>query len=428
MTKTALATPEEPQDRKPRKSKGRGRGRANGEGSIFPYRNGYAAYVWVTTPGGERKRKWAYGKNREEVHEKWLKIHSEATKGPVTTKSPKLADYLSYWLAEVVVPPNFAPLTCATYETLTRLYIVPGLGEKRLDKLTVREVRAWLNVLRGRCQCCAQGKDERRPARRRRCCAAGKCCKQFASERTIRDAWTVLRSALSNAVTEEVVAKNVAGLVRVSKPRRRKNKPWTVEEARRFLESARRGGDPMYAAYVLILALGLRKGEVLGLPWDAVNLDAGELDVSWQLQRVRRQLLHRETKTEASDASLPLPDICVAALRLRQKEQNDSKDVAGEKWQGSDLVFTTRYGTPIDPRNFNRSFDERCRKAGVRRIKVHDTRRTCATLLAALDVHPRVAMRILRHAQIDVTMEVYTEVSDEKTRRALKRLGKQLDL
>ena len=68
----------------------------------------------------------------------------------------------------------------------------------------------------------------------------------------------------------------------------------------------------------------------------------------------------------------------------------------------------------------------RCARAGVRRITVHDTRHTCATLLAALDVHPRVAMRILRHAQIDVTMNVYTEVSDAKTLRALKRLGKQL--
>jgi len=77
-------------------------------------------------------------------------------------------------------------------------------------------------------------------------------------------------------------------------------KPWTAEEARRFLESAKRDQDPLYAAYVLILVMGLCKGEVIGLPWSAVNLDRAELDIGWQLQRVRRQLLHRETKTEAS--------------------------------------------------------------------------------------------------------------------------------
>jgi integrase len=91
------------------------------------------------------------------------------------------------------------------------------------------------------------------------------------------------------------------------------------------------------------------------------------------------------------------------------------------------LIFTTRAGTPFEPRNFNRRFETRCAKAAVRRITVHDTRHTCATLLAALDVHPRVAMRILRHAQIDVTMNVYTEVSDDRTLQALKRLGEQLD-
>jgi integrase len=96
------------------------------------------------------------------------------------------------------------------------------------------------------------------------------------------------------------------------------------------------------------------------------------------------------------------------------------------RWIDTGLVFTTLAGTPFEPRNFNRRFETRCARAGVRLITVHDTRHTCATLLAALDVHPRVAMRILRHAQIDVTMNVYTEVSDAKTLQALRRLGKQL--
>jgi len=92
---------------------------------------------------------------------------------------------------------------------------------------------------------------------------------------------------------------------------------------------------------------------------------------------------------------------------------------------GSGLVFTTRYGTPIDPRNFQRFFQARAAKADVPVIPVHATRRTCASLLVALDVHPRVAMTILRHSKIAVTMDIYSQVSSASTKEALKRLGNQ---
>ena len=99
------------------------------------------------------------------------------------------------------------------------------------------------------------------------------------------------------------------------------------------------------------------------------------------------------------------------------------RDRAGDGWIGTGLVFTTRYGTPIEPRNFNRSFDRCIITARVPRITVHGTRKTCASLLAALDVHPRVAMRILRHSKIAVTMEIYTEAPSDATRDALRKLG-----
>jgi integrase len=400
--------------------------RRNGEASIFPYRNGYAAYAWVTTPDGERKRKWVYGKTHEQVHDKWLKLQTRASEGPMPTTTPTLADYLTYWLREVVEP-NLAPKTTEKYALLTRLYLVPGLGVKRLDRLQVRDVRTWLNQLRTTCQCCAQGKDAGRPIDRRRCCAIGTCCHQVLAERTVKDVRDTLRAALANAVAEELIARNVAAVVRLPTPRKRQRQWWSVEEARTFLESARRDHDLLYAAYVLILVLGLRRGEALGLTWRDVNFEAAETHVRWQLQRAGHQLRHRETKTPGSTAVLPLPDICTTALRLRAERQAADRLRADDAWQDNGLVFTSAYGTPYEPRNFNRQFAARCKKAGVRYIKVHDTRRTCASLLVALDVHPRVAMQILRHSQISMTMEVYSEVPSAKTRTALKRLGRQLD-
>ena len=154
-----------------------------------------------------------------------------------------------------------------------------------------------------------------------------------------------------------------------------------------------------------------------------VDLLHGEARIAWQVQRVKGQLLRRKTKTSSSDAPLPLPDICVKALEQRRVTEARWRLAAGEAWSGSGLVLTTRLGDPLDPRNFHRFFKARADKAGVPVISVHATRRTCASLLVALDVHPRVAMAILRHSKIAVTMDIYSQVSSTSTREALKRLG-----
>lgn len=397
--------------------------RGNGEGSIYPYKNGYAAYVWVTKPDGKRARKYAYGKTREEVHEKWLNLHAEAKRGPVATRHPTVGAFLSYWL-DSVVKPNLAPLSYVSYEGSVRLYIAPHLGSKRLDRLTVRDVREWVTKLSTVCQCCAQGKDAKREPRRRRCCAVGDCCEAYPSRRVVQAARDALRAALTHAVAEELISKNVASLVKVPKPRRRRIKPWSVAEASQFLTDAAARDDHLFAAWVLVLCLGLRRGEVLGLTWKSVDFERGELYVDHQIQRAGRQILHRETKTEDSDDFLPLPALCLKALRMRRAQQIGDRKAAGELWQNShDLVFTTKYGTPIEPGNLTRMFALRARRAGLREIPLRNTRHTCSSLLVALKVHPKVAQRILRHSQIAMTMEVYAEASVEEVRAAIGKLS-----
>jgi integrase len=254
--------------------------RANGEGSIFPYKGAWAGYVWVTTPDGQRKRAWAYGKTREEVHGKWLKLHGAARRGPVVTKSPAVAEYLAYWLAEVIKP-NREPNTYSQYELASRRYIIPGIGNKRVDRLTVREVQTWLNKLPGICQCCAQAKDANRRPDKRRCCALGRCCGDYPSKRTIKIARDTLRAALTQAWREELVSRNVASMVTLPAARKltRRRQSWDAEEARRFLESAYADRDPLYPLWVLILVLGLRKGEAQGLVWPAIDLDGAQVSL-----------------------------------------------------------------------------------------------------------------------------------------------------
>ena len=351
---------------------------------------------------------------------------------PVPARTPTVARYLTRWLT-AVIEPDLEPATYAYYETMARLYVSPALGSIRLDLLQVRDVQAWLDQLHRVCQCCAQGKDAARPAGRQRCCAIGACCHRYPGRRTVQAARDTLRAALNHAqTTDHLVSRNVAVFATVPSPRRRPHEgsTWTAAQACRFLASACAGGDPLFAAYVLVLACALSKAEVLGLTWAAADLDQAELDTSWQLQRTGGQLIHRqraEAEDPDADHRLPMPDICSAALRLRAGEQAAAREQAGVRWQDSGLVFTTRWGTPVEPRNFNRSFDARCARAGVPRIAVRDTRRTCAPLLAVLGVHPEMAARILRHAKITMTIEACAQVPDEITRAALRKLGDSLD-
>ena len=245
----------------------------------------------------------------------------KAAHGPVVTKVPTVGQFLHRWLEDTVAP-NLAPPTHATYESHVKNYIEPGIGSLRLDRPSRRRRPGLAQSLTAQCQCCAQEKDVRRALRgTARCCAVGQCCHRVASPRTIKDVRTVLRSGLNSAVRQELLDRNVAQLVQIPKQRKRKLVPWTSEEARRFLESARSDSDPLYAAYVLVLVLGLRKGEVLGLAWDSVNFEQAHLCRPSAPTSPSIPALPGN-ETEASDAWLPIPDIVTAALKIRRGQQD----------------------------------------------------------------------------------------------------------
>ena len=172
---------------------------------------------------------------------------------------------------------------------------------------------------------------------------------------------------------------------------------------------------------------------MLGLTWETIDENSLEIGLEWQIVVASSQpVKHKhQLKTDGSTDVLPLPPICLPVLGSARDHQARArtdewpvKCICGEKHQ---LVFTTASGLPIHPRNLRRSFDSRCKRAGVRLIRLQDTRRTCASLLRELGVHPRVAMQILRHSRISLTMEIYTDVPDPATREALGKLGNWLD-
>jgi integrase len=423
MSTTTTATPEEPEKRKPRRSRSRKRG--NGEGSIWPRKDGrygYAAYVLTTA--GTLKRVQGYARSHEDARKKLTELLREADQGiPVASENWTLEEYLKYWL-EHLVRVERRPKTYQGYEGVVRRYLIPELGKKRLGKLSARDVRLFITRIREACQCCRNGWDASRESPR--CCAKPKpeCCASRLSIRMVQSVHSVLRNALQTAVREEIVPRNVAKLVKVSIPRYKVNRGLTVPQARAVLAAAY--DEPLCALYVLALCLGLRRGELLGLRWADIDLEAGTLEVVHALQRVGGELKFVRPKTEDSERTVPLPEICVEALKAHKERQKTDRSNAWPNWQENDLVFPSRLGTPLEPDNLRRSWGRIRKRAGLTGVRFHDIRHTCVSLLLDLGVPPHIVRDIVGHSDIEVTMTIYAHAALDEKRKALRKLGDAL--
>jgi len=216
----------------------------------------------------------------------------------------------------------------------------------------------------------------------------------------------------------------VGKLVRVPAPRYRVNRGLTVAQSKATLKSA--ADHRLAALYVLALFLGLRRGELLGLRWEHVDLDQATLEVVRTLQRVGGSLRLVPPKTEDSARTVPLPPVCVDALREHKRRQFSERADAWPDWQDHGLVFPSRRGTPMGPDNLRRSWAAIQRKAGLEPTRLHDLRHTCVTLLLDLGTPPHVVQEIVGHSAIEVTMTIYAHVSLAEKRKALGKLGETL--
>jgi integrase len=367
--------------------------RANNEGSIWRRRDGrWCGAYFVPRAGGEgRVRKYVYGHTRSEVHARLTEIIRQVQQGvPVPVHRLTVAEYLDEWLRQVAAQ-RVLPRTLTGYEGNVRKHIVPRLGRRRLSTLSPRDVRQLLDALRG----------------------------EGLSTRTVQHVHATLRVALEHAVREELVSRNVAKLVHVPVPRRPEREALSVDEVRLLLKAARE--DRLFALFVVAVMMGLRRSELLGLRWEDIDLDAGVLRVRRTLQRVDGHLQVFPTKTARSQRTMPLPGSVKAALVEHRQRQQEERERAAN-WQVSGHVFVSRVGTPVDPDNFSRLFGALCERAGVRRVRLHDLRHTCVSMLLALGEHPRVVMEIAGHSAIDMTMNVYGHVNLDSQRAALSRL------
>ncbi|MFE9439626.1 tyrosine-type recombinase/integrase [Streptomyces sp. NPDC006602] len=400
----------------------RKKARANGEGTIYQRKDGrWEAAGYVLAADGSHKRVRVYGTTRKDAANKLAAKIADSNRGlPVATADSTVGDYLTYWLGSVAIH-RLRENTHTRYATCIRLHLIPGLGTKKVTRLTARDVRTLLDRLRTTCQCCAQGLDTERKA----CCAIGECCQKRLSPLTVTYVHSVLKSALEHAVREDELPRNIARNVKTTAPRPRRFQPLTATEARQFLDTAR--SDRLHALYELALRTGLRKGELLGLHWEDLDLDGGIASIRRSLQRTRTGgLTHLPTKTRASERRIALPTECIHSLKEHKERQDKERETAGAAWRDSGLVFTTPAGGPFDPTNLTRRFRSVLARTGLRRIRFHDLRHSTATLLLEQGVDLIVIKELLGHAHIGVTAGVYAHVRLRLQRQAIDTLGDAL--
>ncbi len=317
----------------------------------------------------------------EKQAQEWLtKTRFDQQAGAVVTQTRMtVAQLLDRWMEEVVQR-RVKPKTIVHYEGMVKHLKEGPLAGVQIAKLTTPRVQAFLNEK----------------------------LDSGLAPKTVKHIRDTLRAALNVAMDEwELIQKNPAKKAspgRIEKPAIR---VFTVSEATRFLEAVR--GHRLEALFTVAIALGLRRGEALGLRWSDYDTGKKTLRIEKSLDFLKGQFVLGDTKTPKSRSTLPLLPFAVAALDERGRTEQEDRKAAGEVWAGNDwnLIFTTSVGTPIIPRNLQRTFDAILRRAGLPKIRLHDLRHSVVTLLLARGVPLAMISRYIRHASILTTMDLY---------------------
>jgi integrase len=366
----------------------------NGEGGITRHKKSglYMARYTVVTPTG-KKRKTVYGKTREEAHEKLIEALSNRNKGLVfDADNIKVSEYLERWLA-ASVRDTVRPTTFERYEQIVRLHVCPVLGKLRLKDLTPTHVRGLY----------------------REKLDAG------LSPRTVQYVHVTLHKALKQAVMDGLIPRNAIEAVKPPQVRREEMRPLAPEQVKVLLQATR--DERLEALYVLAVTTGLRQGELLGLKWEDVDLEAGTLQVRRTLATAKGGPQLTAPKTKGSRRTVRLTQSAVNALRSHLERQLGEIDKAGSLWRENGLIFASETGDPLDRRYVTtHRFKPLLKRAGLPQIRFHDLRHTCATLLLGRNVNPKIVSEMLGHASIAITLDTYSHVLPNMQSEAAKAM------
>ncbi len=241
---------------------------------------------------------------------------------------------------------------------------------------------------------------------------------------TVRRIRSVMAQAIDQGIRWGAVSRNVATLTRAPRSQRKEGRTLTPEQAQTLLSEL--SGHKHEALYALMLSVGLRRGEALGLRWEDFNARTGVIQVRRQLQRETTGLVVTDTKTARSRRAINLPAPMIAMLKGHKAEQAVDRLSLGDAWVDSGYIFTTSIGTPLDPRNLLREFKSICASAGLGDWHIHELRHSAASLMLAMGVPIQVVSEVLGHASIRMTADVYGHILAPDRQAAADAMGRVL--
>jgi integrase len=368
-------------------------------GSVFKDDSGRWAFV-IDLPPREGKRRQARRRGyatRRDAQTALQKLVGEIATGVFVEPSKvTIKDSLELqWLPSL--PALVRPTTADTYERLVKRHVLPALGPTKLQQLDRAAVASWLVGLT----------------------TAG------LSPKSVRNIHGVLAKALADALELELVSRNVAAHPRALPPAKRPEpRVWSSDQLRVFLGST--AEDRLGTLWRFIAATGCRRGEALGLRWVDVDLEAGTACITRQRTIAGGSIVEGEPKTPSGARTVALDAGTVRALRAWRKSQTEDRLAAGAGWIDSGLVFTHPHGAGLWPQMVTASFREAARLAGLPHLGVHGLRHSAATFMIASGVNPKVVQQRLGHANVSVTLGLYTHVLPAHDREAAALLGKAL--
>ncbi|MCE5255000.1 MAG: site-specific integrase [Actinomycetia bacterium] len=352
---------------------------------------------------GQRRREWYPGfKSKKEAEQARTRLLNDLDNGRyVEPTKLTLKELLDEWLE--VTSTAVRASTHQSYEANVRLHIVPAIGGMRVQDLTPTHLNSLYKrlLVHGR----ADGKGGLRP-------------------KTVRNIHICLHRALTYAVRTNLVVRNVAS--NASPPRQpgftgKEMRTWSAEQLREFLMSVSQ--HRYFAAYLLAATTGMRRGEVLGLTWDDVDLDARTVSVRQTLLSINYKVQLSEPKTQRSKRCIALDAYTVAVLKEHRARQEKEHSPGAGQHQGNGFVFTTEEGLPVQPDNFSKLFDTAVKKSGLPRIRFHDLRHTAATLALREGIHPKVVSERLGHSTVSLTLDLYSHAIPALQQEAADRLA-----